>query len=72
MILPVGTNVFVKLGYLTVKNGRIVGERITKINGQDDVTEYYVHWYGDGDRPHSEEWFKSVDISDTPEAAFKY
>lgn len=67
----VGDTVYVQLGYITVKCGQIYGYRLTCISDRIDV-EYYIHWFGDGDRGKGEEWFPANVIHDTPNKAFNY
>lgn len=69
--IDAGTKVFVKLGYITVKHGLVVGHRITVATEKPEV-EYLVRWFGDGDRPEKQEWFASMSVCKTPEEAFAF
>lgn len=66
-----GDKVFVRLGYLTVKQGAVAGARVTAIGPvKEQKVEYLIQWFGAGDRPEKAEWFDERDLSDTAQDAF--
>jgi hypothetical protein len=66
-----GAIAFVQLGYATVKQGRVVGHRVTKGRGEKVSVEYLIHWISQGDRPETEEWFGFGRVRATAEDGFK-
>ncbi|MDO8416256.1 MAG: hypothetical protein Q7S87_08610 [Agitococcus sp.] len=64
------TNVFVNIGLLTVKQGRVVAHRLTIGLTEKPQIEYLVHWFGQGDRKTPEEWFPPRDVHLAADAAF--
>ena len=69
--LELGALVYVNLGFITVKHGKVVGQRITVDHNNKPSIEYNVYWFGAGDRPSETEWFPSRQVHITPDAAFK-
>jgi hypothetical protein len=66
-----GDKVFVRLGYLTVKQGAVAGARVTATGPlKEHKVEYLIQWFGAGDRPEKAEWFDERDLTDTAEDAF--
>ena len=74
-IIEPGTKVYVSLGYLTVKAGKVVGRRITEILDPGGKMipniEYAIVWFGAGDRKVDMEFFSERYVHLTPEDAFK-
>lgn len=68
--LESGSIVFAHLGYLTVKQGRVAGHRVTVLGGNKPAIEYLVRWFGADDRATPEDWFESKRVHQTAEAAF--
>lgn len=64
-----GAIAFVQLGYLAVKQGQIVGHRVTFIDEKPAV-EYLVQWFGPGERKAPQEWFEHRFVHTSAEAAF--
>lgn len=68
--LDVGTHVYASLGYMTVKAGQVNGMR-TEIKGNERPSlEYWVLWFGAGDRKDQAEWIESRHVHLSPNAAF--
>lgn len=72
-LIEEGTNVYVALGYITVKCGRICGARITYENfsGSPNVKlEYKILWFGADDQSKLAEWFDRRYVFLTSNEAF--
>lgn len=66
-----GQVVFVNKGNFTVKEGVVVGERITKFLDKLAVVEYSVKWYADDDGGQSlPVWYNERDVFTDPVIAF--
>lgn len=67
-----GERVYVNLGYITVKSGKVVGARSTITGNDKGVVEYLIEWFGGrGERECEQEWFHDRDVHTTAEEAFK-
>lgn len=68
--LDMGTHVYASLGHLTVKMGQVNGMR-TEIKGNERPSlEYWVLWFGAGDRQAIAEWVAARNVHLSPNAAF--
>lgn len=67
-----GTHVYVSIGNLTVKAGKVVAHRITQYGHSPTALaiEYSVAWFGPEDRGANQEWIASRDVHLSPDSAF--
>ena len=67
-----GERVYVNLGYITVKSGKVVGARSTLTGHEEGLVEYLIEWFGGkGERRSDQEWFQDRYVHTTAEEAFK-